>query len=136
MRYGSLLRLAGLALLWGSNFLWIKLADESFSPVQVTLLRLVLGALVLVAVVRSQRLHLPADRATWLHLTVAALVGNALPYWLFAVGEQHVSSSLAGALNATTPLWTLCFALASRTEQRLPRAGMAGLVVGFAGALI
>src|SRR4051794_34345458 len=119
MRYASLARLSGLALLWGSNFFWIKLAGEGFSPVQVTLLRLVLGALVLVAVIRAQDLHLPADLATWRHLTVAAVVGNALPYWLFAVAEQHVSSSLAGALNATTPLWTLGFSLLSQTESRL-----------------
>jgi hypothetical protein len=33
----GLLRIALLALIWGSAFLWIKLADRGFSPVEVTL---------------------------------------------------------------------------------------------------
>ena len=71
--------LARLALLWGSSFLWIKLALDGLSPVQLVLVRLALGAAVLVAVVRIRRLRLPHDRTTWLHLTVAALVANAIP---------------------------------------------------------
>jgi drug/metabolite transporter (DMT)-like permease len=132
----SLVRLALLALLWGSSFLWIKLALDGLSPVQLVLVRLALGAVVLVAVVRIRRLRLPHDRATWLHLTVAALVANAIPYLLFAIGEQTVSSSLAGALNATTPLWTLGIGLAARTERQVTPMRVLGLLVGFAGALV
>jgi hypothetical protein len=40
----ALPRIGLLALIWGSGFLWIKLADRGFSPVEVTLARLVLGA--------------------------------------------------------------------------------------------
>jgi drug/metabolite transporter (DMT)-like permease len=74
----SLARLALLALLWGSSFLWIKLALDGLSPVQLVLVRLALGAAVLLLVVRIRRLRLPRDRTTWLHLTVAALVANAI----------------------------------------------------------
>jgi drug/metabolite transporter (DMT)-like permease len=134
----SLVRLALLALLWGSSFLWIKLALDGLSPTQLVLGRLVLGAaiLVLVLVVRVRRLRMPRDRTTWLHLTVAALIGNAIPYLLFAIGEQTVTSSLAGALNATTPLWTLGIGLAARTERQLSARRLVGLLVGFAGALV
>jgi drug/metabolite transporter (DMT)-like permease len=132
----SLVRLALLALLWGSSFLWIKLALDGLSPVQLVLVRLALGAAVLVAVVRLRRLRLPHDRTTWLHLTVAALVANAIPYLLFAIGEQTVSSSLAGALNATTPLWTLGIGLAARTERQVTARRLVGLLVGFSGALV
>jgi drug/metabolite transporter (DMT)-like permease len=132
----SLVRLALLALLWGSSFLWIKLALDGLSPTQLVLARLVLGAAILVLVVRVRRLRMPRDRTTWLHLTVAALIGNAIPYLLFAIGEQTVTSSLAGALNATTPLWTLGIGLAARTERQLSARRLVGLLVGFAGALV
>jgi EamA-like transporter family len=132
----SLARLALLALLWGSSFLWIKLALDGLSPVQLVLVRLALGAAVLVLVVRVRRLRLPRDRTTWLRLTVAAQVANAIPYLLFAIGEQTVSSSLAGALNATTPLWTLGIGLAARTERQVTPVRVVGLLVGFAGALV
>lgn len=135
VRRGGLLRLALLALLWGSNFLWIKVALRGLSPVQLTLVRLVLGAAVLLSIARAQRLGLPRGAGAWGRLAVAALVGNALPYWLFAAGEQHVASSLAGALNATTPLWTLGIGLALRTEAVSPARGL-GMLLGFLGVLV
>ena len=52
MTRSALPRIGLLALIWGSSFLWIKLADRGFSPVEVTLARLALGAGVLFAVVR------------------------------------------------------------------------------------
>jgi drug/metabolite transporter (DMT)-like permease len=132
----SLARLALLALLWGSSFLWIKLALDGLSPVQLVLVRLALGAAVLVLVVRVRRLRMPRDLTTWRHLTVAALIANAIPYLLFAIGERTVSSSLAGALNATTPLWTLGIGLAAHTERQVTTRRLLGLLVGFAGALV
>jgi drug/metabolite transporter (DMT)-like permease len=132
----SLARLALLALLWGSSFLWIKLALDGLSPVQLVLVRLALGAAVLVVIVRLRRLRLPRDRTIWVRLTFAALVANAIPYLLFAIGEQTVSSSLAGALNATTPLWTLGIGIAVRTERHITTMRVVGLLVGFAGALV
>jgi drug/metabolite transporter (DMT)-like permease len=136
MRFAGVARLTALAILWGSNFLWIKFALEGFSPVQITLLRLVLGALTLYAILRFQGLTLPTGRAIWGHFVVAALVVNALPYWLFAYGEQHVPSGLAGAINATTPLWTIAVALMIGAEGRPTRGALLGLLAGFVGAVL
>ena len=44
MTRSALPRIGLLAVIWGSAFLWIKLADQGFSPVEVTLARLALGA--------------------------------------------------------------------------------------------
>ena len=133
---GSLARLAQLALLWGSSFLWIAIALGGFSPVQIVLIRLALGAVVLVIIVYGRGLRLPTNRLVWLHLTVAALFANAIPYTLFAIGEQHVSSSVAGVLNATTPLWTLVISFATGHERRISAAKTAGFIVGLVGTLV
>ncbi len=130
------LLIATLALVWGSNFLWIKVALEAFSPIQLTVARMVLGALVLLAVVAIRRDKLPADLPTWGHLFVAALVANAAPYLLFALGETRVDSGIAGALNATTPLWTLALAFLVRQSSRLSGLQVLGLVLGFLGSLL
>jgi drug/metabolite transporter (DMT)-like permease len=136
VRYGSLARLSALALLWGSSFLWIKIALRGLSPVQITLARLALGAAVLVAILYARRLRLPSGGHLWVHLTVAALFANAIPYTLFGIGEQHVDSNLAGILNATTPLWTLLIGLLVRHERRLSATRLGGLLLGFAGTLL
>lgn len=132
---GTLL-IATLALAWGSNFLWIKISLDAFSPVQLTVARMVLGALVLLAVVAIRREKLPADLPTWGHLFVAALVANAVPYLLFALGETRVDSGIAGALNATTPLWTLAVVFLARLSSRLNGLQVLGLVLGFLGSLL
>jgi drug/metabolite transporter (DMT)-like permease len=129
-------KIALLALIWGSSFLWIKLALRGLSPVEVTLARLVLGAGVLFVVVTVRHRALPRGPAVWMHIVVAALFANAAPYLLFAIGEQHVASSTAGMLNATTPLWTVVVALAVRHQKGMSIQQGAGLILGFGGALL
>ena len=133
---GSLVRVAALALIWGSGFLFIKISLRGFTATQLTWARLALGALVLLAVLAVRRTRLPAGRRVWGHLAVAALLGNAVPYLLFGIAEQDVPSSLAGAINASTPLWTLAFAFALRTERHLSPLRLAGLALGFLGAVL
>jgi drug/metabolite transporter (DMT)-like permease len=136
VRQSALPRLALLALIWGSAFLWIKLAIRGFSPVEITFGRLALGAAVLFAVVLARREPVPRSRRLWAHIAVAALFGNAVPYLLFAVAEQTVDSSTAGIINATTPLWTVVLALAVRHQRSVTAWQGAGLIVGFGGALL
>jgi drug/metabolite transporter (DMT)-like permease len=132
----ALPRIALLALIWGSAFLWIKLADRGFSPVEVTLARLALGAVVLFVIVRVRREVVPRSGLLWAHIAVAALFANAVPYLLFAVAEQTVDSSTAGIINATTPLWTVVLALGVRHQKTVTSWQAAGLIVGFAGAVL
>ena len=136
MTRSALPRIGLLALIWGSAFLWIKLADRGFSPVEVTLARLALGAAVLFAIVLARREKIPRPGRLWAHIAVAALFANAVPYLLFAVAEQTVDSSTAGIINATTPLWTVVLALAVRHQKSVTSWQAAGLIVGFAGAVL
>ncbi|GAB3910349.1 DMT family transporter [Kibdelosporangium lantanae] len=133
---GTLIRIGVLALLWGSSFLWIKLALQAFSPGQIAFGRIVLGAAVLVVLCYAGRNRLPRDPKVWGHLVVAALFGNAVPFFLFGFGERTVDSGVAGVLNATTPLWALLIGVLSRHERRLLSLRMLGLVLGFVGTLL
>lgn len=132
----TLTRLAMLALLWGSGFLWIKLALRGFNPVQIVFVRLALGVAVLAPIALHRGLRFPTGWRVWTHLTVAALFANAIPYTLFGVGEQTVGSNVAGVLNATTPLWTAALALLVRTDRDLTGRRAAGIVLGFAGTVL
>jgi len=78
----------------------------------------------------------PRSVPLWASIATAALFANAVPYLLFAVSEQTVNSSTAGIINATTPLWTVILALAVRHRKNVTRCQLAGLIVGFAGAVL
>lgn len=136
MRPGSPLRLGTLALLWGSSFLFIKVALDGLSPIQIVLARMCAGALVLCAFLAIRREGVPRQPSVWAHIAVASLVANIVPYFLFAWGEQRVDSAVAGALNTTTPLFTFALALATRTETVASTARASGLLLGFLGAIV
>ncbi|WP_443040841.1 DMT family transporter [Streptomyces sp. AHA2] len=129
-------RVAVLALLWGSTFLWIELALRGLSPLQVTFVRCFLGALVLVGAAWATGRRLPRGVAVWRHIGVAAFFCNALPFALFSLGQQTVGSGLAGVLNATTPLWSVALGLALGSERGIRPVRLAGLVLGFAGTIV
>jgi drug/metabolite transporter (DMT)-like permease len=129
-------RVAVLALLWGSTFLWIELALDALTPVQVTFSRCVLGsAALLVACLGSGR-RLPRARAIWGHIVVAAFFCNALPFAMFSVGQQTIDSGVAGVLNATTPLWSVLIGVAIGAERGLRPARLVGLLLGFCGVVL
>jgi drug/metabolite transporter (DMT)-like permease len=136
MRLPSLLRLGLLALLWGSNFLLIVYALEGFTPLQIMAGRLLLGAVVLLVFLLMRGQRLPAGASVWGHLLFAAVIGNVVPYYLFAWAEQTVPSGLAGVLNATTPLFTLVIAVGAGQEARITIDRVVGLVVGFVGVVV
>ncbi len=124
--------LISVGLMWGASFLLIKLGLEDFPPVTVAWLRIALGALALVL--------LPAARAPLRHrgdwglVVLLGLVWMALPFVLFTLAEQHISSALAGMINGAAPLFTAAFALL--WFRQVPGARLlAGLAVGFAGVL-
>ncbi|MGQ7353035.1 DMT family transporter [Quadrisphaera oryzae] len=127
---------AALALLWGCSFAFIHIGLRALTPVQVAFWRLALGAVTLLVISAATHTRLPHTRRTWAHLLVLALLLNAAPFTLFAIGQQSVSSVLAGIINATTPLATLVVILAAFREERPTRARTTGLLIGFAGVAV
>lgn len=129
------LRFGVLSLIWGFSFLLIKVGTDGYAPFQVTLGRLVFGTAVLAAAMAVRHERLPRGVRTWAHLTVAALLLNALPFSLFAYAELTVPSTLAGICNATSPLWGMALSLVALSEDRPSRVRVAGLGIGFLGVL-
>ncbi len=128
-------RFALLALFWGSTFLFIKIGDEALAPIQVSFGRLLVGTATLGAILAAQGERLPRGRRVWGQLAIAAILLNVAPFTLFAYGEQHVSSVLAGIWNATVPLFTLPIAVLWLADEHATARRVGGLAVGFVGVL-
>ena len=111
--------------------------DRHWPPTWVALGRVALGAATLVVLLhlRGERLRVP--RAAWPHILIASLLLNAIPFTLFAFGERHVSSVVAGLWNASAPLWVLVFVLLAFGERaprllrapQVSRSGSLGVVL-------
>jgi drug/metabolite transporter (DMT)-like permease len=133
---GNLVRLGMLALAWGASFLFIKLALEGLSPLQIVLGRVSAGAIVLWAILALRRQPMPRGRRLWAHLTALGVIANIIPFFLIGYGEERITSGLAGVLNGATPLFTLLFALGLLPEERLSLPRGLGLGLGFLGVLL
>jgi drug/metabolite transporter (DMT)-like permease len=72
----------------------------------------------------------------WLHCAVLGAIFSVVPWTLFAFGEQHTSSIVAGLWNATTPLWVLVLTLGGVGDERATSASTTGLAMGFFGVAL
>jgi drug/metabolite transporter (DMT)-like permease len=125
-------RFLSLGLIWGSSFVLIAEGLDAFQPGLVTWLRIVAGASVLAVVPRGRAAVRREDRARFV---AVALLWVAIPFTLFPLAQQHVTSAVAGMLNGTTPIVTAV--VASLLLRRLPGPlQVAGLVLGFAGVAL
>ncbi len=130
------LQFALTSAIWGSSFLFIKVLDRHWPALWVAFGRILLGAVTLALLVVLRRERFPTDRRLWLHSVVAAALFNAVPFSLFAFGEKHVSSVMAGLWNATTPLWVLVVLLLAFPEERPTRRRLVGIGTGFLGVAL
>jgi drug/metabolite transporter (DMT)-like permease len=118
-----------VATIWGSSFLWTAIGLDSLDPATVALLRITLGAVALWAYPSTRR---TVDRTAWPGIVVVAVAGNAGPALLFAIAQQHVESSVAGMINAATPLAALVVTILL-TRHTPGYRQVAGLLVGLLG---
>lgn len=123
-------------IIWGSSFLFMKVALGGLSPAQVAWSRLVLGAITLGIFVAVRRDRLPRRLVLWMHMTVLAVMFCVVPFLIFSWAQQHVSSGLASIYNATTPIMTAIMAWAVFRVERLRLVQVVGILVGILGVMV
>ncbi len=120
-----------IAVIWGASFLFIDIGLDALPPGVITLMRVGLGALALAATPRRRTTIRPKDRLT---LATLSVVWVAVPFTLFPIAEQHISSAVAGLLNGGTPVFAAIFAMVL-LRQPTRGAQLLGIAVGFVGVV-
>ena len=125
-----------LSITWGLSFYFIAVSLESFSAVGVAVLRNVFGAIALVAWSLITKQKFVREKTIWLKIFLLGLLLNAFPGLMFALAEQLLDSSLAGILNATTPLFSVLFITLVFRSETITKSQVFGLILGFVGVLV
>lgn len=128
--------LALLALLWGSSYLFIKVAVAEIPPITLIALR-VLGAAIFLMIVmglRSERL--PRDGRTWRMLLVQAFFNSIGAWTVLAWGQQYVESGLASVLNSTTPIFVFLITALVTRHETLGGRKLLGAALGVLGVVL
>ena len=125
-----------VSVTFGANYLWVKLAIEMFTPIQVAWGRSALAAMTLLFVLVITRDHLPRSRVVWKHLFIAALLFNTVSFTCMAIAMTRISIVQASVVNSTTPLVTLALVAFFVPLERITVRRFAGLVLGLVGVLV
>lgn len=135
-RVGNWLIFIALGFMWGSSYLFIKIAVAELHPFTLIALRLLVGAALLWTVMALRRQELPRERRMYGHLLVMACVNIAAPFFLITWAEQITTSALAAVLTAPVPLFAGLIAPLFIPEEPLRVNAIAGLVVGLLGVVV
>ena len=127
--------LAVLSILWGGSFFFNGAALRELPPLTLVFLRVVLGAAILLPLLRMQGISLPKGVAGWKPFVAIGLLNNVIPFSLIVIGQTFIPSGLASILNATTPLFTV-LVMAAAKEEALQARRVAGVALGLVGVII
>jgi drug/metabolite transporter (DMT)-like permease len=128
--------IAFLSILWGGSFFFVELALEGFTPFTLVFIRAALASLILFAYVKARGLSIPKKWKIWRLFFLLALVGNAIPFTLIVIGQQHITGSIAAILGASTPIFSVIIAHYFTDDEKLTWNRALGVAVGFAGVII
>jgi drug/metabolite transporter (DMT)-like permease len=130
--------LLALAAIWGSSFMFIKVAVREVTPGEVVFGRVLTGTLALLLFVPFLGGWAPmwaGVRRWWGPLLLLGIFNAALPFWLLAWSEKRLDSGLAAVLQASMPLFTALFVYWFARTERVTGGRLVGVVLGFVGVL-
>jgi drug/metabolite transporter (DMT)-like permease len=129
------LALVAVCFFWGTTYLGIRMALESFPPMLLVCVRYLISGSILLGFARFRGLHIPQGRElAWacfsglltLGIGNGALVGS----------ETRIASGIAGLIVTTSPFWMVGVEALLPGGERLHAPTIAGMVVGLGGAAL
>lgn len=122
-----------LGIIWGSSFILMKKGLLALDSWQVASLRLFFAGLIALPFLIRYRKEI--QKKDWYYLALAGFIGNGFPAFMFTYAQQTgLESSLTGALNALTPVFTLLVGLVFFGTKSNPKQ-LLGLGIGLLGAM-
>lgn len=130
------LMLITLSVIWGSSFLFGRIAMLEWPPFTVALLRVALAAIALWLFLKFTGRQFLFERAFIGAIIVMGLLNNAIPFSMILIGQQELGAGLASVVNAMTPIWTLIIANFMTSDEKITGNKLLGILAGFAGVAV
>ena len=134
MRLSQIAWLIALGAIWGSSFLFMKIAVPAMGPSVMMGGRITIAAITLSLVAWFLKKSLPRGRQ-WTPAVVIGIFYTAIPLFMWGYAAQELSASLLSIINATAPLFGAALSLILLRERTSAR-GVAGLALGFSGVAV
>ncbi len=131
--FKAYLALAAICFVWGTTYLGIRMALESFPPLLLVGLRFTISGSIMLVAARLVRAQLPRGRDLAISAVTGFLIlgiGNAC----LTFAELWIPSGLAALIISVSPFWMVGIEALMPGGERLHRTSALGLLVGLAGA--
>ena len=92
-----------LGAVWGSAFMFIKIATPELGPIALVNIRLAVAGLIFIPFLLQQK-YLKHFRSNLKNILVLSIINTALPFSLFAYASLESSSNMLSILNGTTAI--------------------------------
>jgi drug/metabolite transporter (DMT)-like permease len=126
------LALAAVCFFWGTTYLGIRVALESFPPLVLVSSRYVISGAITLAFARARGLHVPRGRelaaACFTGLVVLGVGNGALTF-----AETAIPSGIAGLIISLTPFWMVGAEALLPGGERLHAPTIGAMLVGLVG---
>lgn len=136
MKYIPILAFWSLGIIWGSNFIYMKMAAEFIEPMQVVFYRVLFGFIP----VFFYALYIKAlkfeDLKYIIHFVVMSLLAAVIYFFGYVKGSSLLLSGIAGALSGAIPLFSFLMASIFLKEEKVTKLALLGVLLGFLGVLI
>lgn len=130
-----LLAILTVAIVWGTTFLGIRIAVETIPPWFVAGIRQFLAAVFIGTILLfNKQLKWIGWKNLRIQITVSFLM-LIIANGMTTVAEEHLSSSLASLISASSPLFIFLFSIFFNLEKFSFR-GILGIILGFSGILL
>jgi drug/metabolite transporter (DMT)-like permease len=126
--------LAAVCFFWGTTYLGIRVALESFPPLVLLASRFVLSGGLIVAGARLLGYALPRGRELWI-TALSGLLPLGVANGALIFSQTLIPSSLASLYITTSPFWLVGIEALSGGE-RLRAKTLLSMLVGFAGTAL
>ena len=123
-----------LSAIWGSSFLFLRIAAPEFGPLFLVQIRVLSAVLVMLPMCLLLG-KWPDLVANWRMIFLISLTNMAVPFCFFAFAALYVSAGLLSIMNATVPFFTALIAFLV-FGQRLSVLSILGMAFGFAGVIV
>jgi len=134
MRPRDAVDLVLLAAIWGSSFLFIRIAAPAFGPVALVEVRMVTGALVLLPLLAAG-IGLRALRTHARRIALISVINFAVPFVVVTWAMLTLTAAFTSMLNGTVPMWTALIGALWFGERVRPPQWL-GLAVGAIGVVV
>jgi drug/metabolite transporter (DMT)-like permease len=136
MKKSYILNITLLALILGSDFMFIKIGVSSINPSLFSTLRFLFASIYLFILLKIKKIDLKLSSQEFSIMLLAAVFDTLLPMIFLSYGERSVASGITSVILSSSPIFTFLLAHFLIKDEKITFYKMIFVITGFAGVII